>query len=39
MQKLDCFKGQFGPDAVSRLEKPLAAARRALRQAVESNSK
>jgi hypothetical protein len=32
MQKLDCFKGQFGPDAIARLEKPLAAARRALEQ-------
>jgi alkylhydroperoxidase/carboxymuconolactone decarboxylase family protein YurZ len=33
MQKLDCFKNQFGPDAVSRLEKPLAAAKEALEQA------
>ena len=39
MQKLDCFKGQFGPDTVSRLEKPLAAARRALQQAVKPDSK
>ena len=30
MQKLDCFKAQFGPDAATRMEKPLAAARRVL---------
>jgi hypothetical protein len=30
MQKLDCFKAQFGPDAATRVEKPLAAARRVL---------
>ena len=33
MQKLDCFNQQFGGDAASRLEKPLAAGRRALEQA------
>ena len=33
MQKLDCFRQQFGPDAISRMEKPLAAGRRALEQA------
>lgn len=33
MQDLDCFKNQFGPEVVSRLEKPLAAAREALQQA------
>jgi hypothetical protein len=33
MQKLDCFKKQFGPDVVSRMEKPLAAAKEALEQA------
>jgi hypothetical protein len=33
MQKLDCFKGQFGPEAATRMEKPLAAAREALEQA------
>jgi len=33
MQQLDCFKGQFGPDVTSRMEKPLAAARQALEQA------
>ena len=33
MQKLDCFKAQFGPDVISRLEKPLAAAKEALDQA------
>ena len=33
MQKLDCFKEQFGPEVASRLEKPLAAAREALEQA------
>ena len=33
MQQLDCFKNQFGPDVVSRLEKPLAAAHAALDEA------
>ena len=33
MQKLDCFKAQFGPEVISRLEKPLAAAKEALDQA------
>lgn len=33
MQKLDCFKAQFGPEVVSRLEKPLAAAKAALDEA------
>lgn len=33
MKKLDCFKGQFGPEVVSRMEKPLAAAREVLEQA------
>jgi hypothetical protein len=33
MQKLDCFKNQFGPEVTSRLEKPLAAAREALEAA------
>jgi hypothetical protein len=35
MQKLDCFTKQFGPDAVARIDKPLAAARRVLQQAIE----
>ena len=33
MQKLDCFRNQFGPEVVSRMEKPLAAAKEALEQA------
>jgi hypothetical protein len=33
MQKLDCFKAQFGAEVASRLEKPLAAAKEALDQA------
>ena len=33
LQKLDCFNRQFGADVASRLEKPLAAARKALDQA------
>ena len=33
MQNLDCFKNQFGPDVVTRMQKPLAAAREALEQA------
>jgi len=33
MQKLDCFKNQFGPEVNSRMEKPLAAANEALAQA------
>jgi hypothetical protein len=39
MQKLDCFKQQFGPDAVARLEKPLAAARKVLQQAIDQAGK
>lgn len=35
MQNLDCFKKQFGPEAASRLEKPLAAARKALASAAK----
>jgi hypothetical protein len=35
MQKLDCFKHRFGPDAAARLEKPLTAARRVLQQAMD----
>ena len=33
MQKLDCFKNQFGPDVAARMEKPLAAANQALMEA------
>jgi len=33
MQKLDCFKNQFGPEVNTRMEKPLAAAKEALAQA------
>lgn len=33
MQKLDCFKAQFGADVNARMEKPLAAAWDALAQA------
>lgn len=33
MQKLDCFKEQFGPEVAARLQKPLAAAKEALEQA------
>ena len=33
MQKLDCFKSQFGADVNARMEKPLAAATEALAQA------
>jgi len=36
MQKLDCFKQQFGDDAPPRLDKALVAARQALRQAIDS---
>jgi len=39
MQKLDCFKHQFGPDAAVRLEKPLAAARKVLQQAIDRAKK
>jgi hypothetical protein len=38
MQNLDCFKKQFGPDAVSRIEKPLAAARKALADAAAARA-
>jgi hypothetical protein len=33
MQKLDCFKSQFGPEVATRMEKPLAAAKEALEAA------
>lgn len=33
MQKLDCFKNQFGPEVGTRMEKPLAAAKEALEAA------
>lgn len=33
MQKLDCFKSQFGPEVNTRMERPLAAAKEALAQA------
>jgi hypothetical protein len=33
MQKLDCFKEQFGPEVATRMQKPLAAAKEALEQA------
>jgi len=33
MQKLDCFKEQFGSEVNTRMEKPLAAAKEALAQA------
>ena len=36
MQKLDCFRQQFGPEAAGRLQKPLTAARTALREATQS---
>jgi len=39
MQKLDCFKEQFGPEVNSRMEKPLAAAKEALAQARTRASK
>ena len=35
MQTLDCFKQQFGQDAAARLEKPLAAARKVLQEAID----
>ncbi len=36
IQKLDCFAKAVGPQAVARMEKPLAAGRRALREATLS---
>jgi hypothetical protein len=39
MQNLECFKQQFGPDAAARLEKPLAAARKALQEAAARSAK
>ena len=33
LQKLDCFKSQFGPEVNTRMEKPLAAAQEALAEA------
>ncbi len=37
VQKIGCFREKFGPDAASRMERPLAAARRALEQATAQN--
>jgi hypothetical protein len=39
MEKLDCFKAQFGPEVALRMQKPLAAAREALEQARTRASK
>jgi hypothetical protein len=39
MKELACFTLQFGPDAAARLEKPLAAARKALQQAIDQGGK
>jgi len=33
MQKLDCFRAQFGPEVNTRMERPLAVAKEALAQA------
>jgi hypothetical protein len=35
VQHLECFNNAFGPDVAGRMEKPLAAARRALQQAMD----
>jgi hypothetical protein len=35
VQHLECFNQTFGPDVAGRMEKPLAAARRALQQAMD----
>ena len=34
MQKMDCFANAVGPDAVARMDKPLAAGMKALHQAM-----
>ncbi len=39
MQKLDCFKAQFGPEVATRMEKPLSAAKEALEQAKQRAAK
>jgi hypothetical protein len=39
MQKLECFNQQFGPDVVARMDKALASATRALRQATDRAGK
>lgn len=36
IQKLDCFAKAIGPDVVARMERPLAAGRRILREAMLS---
>jgi hypothetical protein len=36
VRKLDCFAKAIGPDAVARMERPLAAGRRTLRKATLS---
>src|SRR5690242_1029750 len=38
MQKRDCVKQSLGPEVVARMEKPLAAGRKALEQAMAAQS-
>jgi hypothetical protein len=39
IQKLDCFAEAIGPDVLARMEKPLAAGRRTLREALLSSDR
>lgn len=39
MQKLDCFAGAVGPEAVARMERPLIAGQRTLQEAVRGAGK
>jgi hypothetical protein len=39
IQKLDCFTQALGPDVVARMNRPLAAGRRTLREAILSASR
>jgi hypothetical protein len=39
MQKLDCFAKAVGPDVIARMERPLAAGRRTLHEAMISAGK
>ncbi len=38
MQRLDCFAKAVGPDVVARMDKPLAAGRRALQEATSAST-
>jgi alkylhydroperoxidase/carboxymuconolactone decarboxylase family protein YurZ len=38
MQKLDCFVKAIGPEVIARMDKPIAAAQKTLREALHSRN-